>query len=108
MPENVFKSFNMDQYQSLNNEEEFHTSEQKELAWRGDIGQGYSKKLADNFLKNRYLISIKPIRLTLQKLLSVNSFKSTIKRLKNEGFLDWQILLILSYITVNYKNAIER
>lgn len=103
MPENEFTSLDRSTCEPLNADQEFLQNEHKELAWNDSLGQGYSKQLANKFIKNRYLQSIKSIRLTLPRLLSSAEFKEKIKKLKAEGYLDWQILLIIMNLSLNYR-----
>jgi hypothetical protein len=103
MPETEFNAINRDLYQPLNSEQDFQIYEHKELCWRDDPGPGYSRGLAEKFLNNRYKESVKSIRLTLPRLLNSTEFKTKIKKLKEEGYLDWQILLLLMNIVLNYR-----
>jgi len=82
---------------------EFKSQEYDLLKWVDEDGPGYSEELAKKIVINRYENAIKPIRYTLQRLLGNEDFRYQINRLKKEGYLDWQILLLIFNITLNYK-----
>lgn len=104
LPQEEFNLFDRSQYQPLNSENQwFAMKEHKELTWKDTLSDSYSWKKAKKFLTNRYKNNIKPIKITLSKMLNDESFKNTIKRLKNEGFLDWQILQIITDIVTSYR-----
>jgi len=77
-------------------EHEGHT----QLAWNQTDGSGYSKEQAEEFLKNRYEKAIRPIRRSLPRLLKDQAFLGQIKKLRESGYLDWEILLIVANICV--------
>ncbi len=82
---------------------EFTTSEHPQLAWKGNDGPGYSREKAIEILGNRYANAIRPIRLTLRRLLGNGRFRELIRRFRHQGFLDWEILVMLSNICVSYR-----
>lgn len=77
--------------------------ESEELAWRGGPGPGYSSEKAERMLRVRYSGSVPPIRITLRRLLSDDTFRATFENLGAEGWLDWHFLNALSNIAVNYR-----
>ncbi len=90
-------------FQPLNSKREFHLKEHKALSWVDNPGPGYTRKLAEKYLKNRYERSIKSIRLTLPKLLTSMEFRDKIQKLKEEGYLDWQVLMLIMNLSLNYR-----
>ncbi len=81
----------------------FEVREHEELAWIDTDGPGYSKKRAEEFVRNRYEQAIKPIRLTLSRLLEHEDFRDHIRKLRQEGHLDWEVLILVSNICVNHR-----
>lgn len=79
----------------------------QQLDWYDKLIPGYSKQSAEEALKNRYKLSVMPIKYTLGRLLQEPDFKATIKKLKGEGWLDWHILNAVALATVNYRVAKE-
>lgn len=74
-----------------------------ELKWNDSPGFGYSKKKANEFLSNRYSRSLPPIRLTLNKLRKSIHFQNWVASKRQEGYLDWQILVGLVNVVINYR-----
>jgi hypothetical protein len=77
--------------------------ESKEIGWIDTPGYGYSNKKAHEFIQNRYRRAIAPIRKTLVRLRSSSRFNQWVSDLRCNGYLDWQILLILSSHVVNFR-----
>lgn len=82
---------------------DFEPVENVQLKWLEKEGPGYSEERAKEFIANRYKSAIKPIRLTLPKLLKNDEFRQQIKQLRGEGYLDWEILLLVCNICLNYR-----
>lgn len=82
---------------------EFRIKENETLSWVNGPGPGYSKKKAESFLKNRYSRSLIPIRYTLKRLLKHAEFASTIKRLRQDGWLDWHLLASICNAAITYR-----
>ncbi|MHB9074889.1 MAG: hypothetical protein ACYC6G_15345 [Desulfobaccales bacterium] len=82
---------------------EFESQEKEQLKWIDSDGPGYSEERAKEFNMNRYKGAIKPIRLTLPRLLKDDKFRRQIQLLRSEGYLDWEILLLVSSICLNYR-----
>lgn len=70
--------------------------ENPELGWRTGPGPGYSREKADQYLRNRYNILDKSLRITLPRLLADERCRELIRQLRARGFLDWHILNVLS------------
>ncbi|OLS13020.1 MAG: hypothetical protein RBG13Loki_3380 [Promethearchaeota archaeon CR_4] len=79
----------------------------KELGWISPPGPTYSKEGAQIALQKRYEKSSQAIKLTLPKLLKSSEILQSIQSLKDDGWLDWQIMLALANITLNYRLNIE-
>ena len=77
--------------------------ESKEIGWIDNPGYGYSKKKAHEFIQNRYRRAIAPVRKTLVRLRSSSRFNQWVSDLRDEGYMDWQILLILSNQVMNFR-----
>lgn len=69
-----------------------------ELGWRTGIGPGYTKEKADKYLRNRYEITLRALRVSLPRIMRDNRCRNLIGRMKGDGLLDWQILSILASI----------
>ncbi|MBF4474267.1 hypothetical protein [Methanobacterium formicicum] len=82
---------------------DFKINTNEELNWFAGIGPGYNKDEVNEVIKNRYEKSLIPIKTTLKRLLQNQDFVSTVKELKNEGWLDWHILSVVATRTINYK-----
>jgi hypothetical protein len=108
LPLSMFEAVGRQALSPLRPDWEFNSVEHPELAWIDDPGPGYSSEKAREFLNNRYATLIRPIRLTLPRLLQDDGFRSLLQKLKEEGYLDWQILLMVSNIAVDYRvNALS-
>lgn len=102
-PEKDFVQTARTDLKPLFSDQKFEVSEHEQLAWIDTDGPGYSKKKSQEYIKNRYRQVIKPIRYTLPKLLKNEGFRSQIKKLRNDGYLDWEILLIIANICIDYR-----
>ncbi|WP_404653694.1 hypothetical protein [Bradyrhizobium sp. USDA 336] len=77
--------------------------EARELSWPVLPGPGYSRERAEEFLRNRYEVSQRSIEVTLPSLLADPRCRELIQELRVEGFLDWQILGIISSIVTQFQ-----
>jgi hypothetical protein len=82
---------------------EFEALEHEQLKWINSDGPGYSKEKANEILVNRYAAAIKPIMLTLPRLLAKEQFRDAISGLRNEGYLDWEIMVLIANICIDYR-----
>lgn len=78
-------------------------TEHKLLSWFDAQGPFYSKEEAIKGIKNRYKNAVLPVRITLNALLKDSSFLYDAKKLKDEGWKDWHLLLAISNIVINYR-----
>lgn len=99
----VFESSNRSTKSIPESHRQFKIKEHEELAWFGDSGSGYSEEIAEEYLKNRYARSTIPIEYTLKRLLKNPEFKSTVERLRADGWLDWHILTSVFAAAINYR-----
>jgi hypothetical protein len=100
MPESEFNASVRQSMKPLFLSCSFEHEEHGQLAWKRSDGPGYSKVQAEEFLKNRYEKAIRPIRNSLPRLLKDHAFPGHIKKLRESGYLDWEILLIVANICV--------
>jgi hypothetical protein len=82
---------------------EFNYREHDSLSWVNTPGWGYSENKAHEFLENRYRRNVIPIRHTLNRLKKDSKFKTWVNELRSEGYLDWQILGVISNLALNYR-----
>jgi hypothetical protein len=101
--QDAFESSNKKALTPLEVSRDFLTIEHDELRWIDKLGPRYSREKSRKFIANRYTNGIRPIRLTLQRLLKEEKIRIIIRKLKNEGYLDWQILMIFVNIVINYR-----
>jgi hypothetical protein len=102
-PEKDFDQIARSDLNPLFSDQRFEVLEHEQLAWIDKDGPGYSKKKSQEYIKNRYRQVIKPVRYTLPRLLKNEGFRSQIKKLRNDGYLDWEILLIIANICIDYR-----
>ena len=81
----------------------FKIGEHEELKWLDGPGPGYNKETAEKYLKNRYETMTKSIKHTLKRLLRNSEFRSTVRRLRSDGWLDWHILNSVYAAVMNYQ-----
>ncbi len=82
---------------------EFLIKDNNDLGWYAGSGPGYSKESAEEYLKNRYERSTIPIKYSLKSLITNYDFKSTVEKLREDGWLDWHILSSVSSAVLNYR-----
>jgi hypothetical protein len=75
----------------------------RQLEWVGGPGPGYSKEKANEWLRNRYEVTIHPIQRTLDQLIPNEQFREVVRTLRDEGWLDWHILQSLLHLVLNYR-----
>lgn len=103
IPQDDFETIDRERLTPLEPDREFIPHEHEELKWFDDPAPGYSWEKAQEFLHNRYTHAIRSIRLTLPRLLKKAEFRALIQELRDEGCLDWQILLLVSQLAVTYR-----
>jgi len=81
----------------------FSFKNSEKLPWFNGPIPGYSKEIAEEYLRTRYSNVILPIEFTLKRLVKNQQFISTLNKLRSDGWLDWHILAAICMITVNYR-----
>jgi hypothetical protein len=83
--------------------EAFRPAECEHLSPSTAVGPGYDRAESLQAIRERYEVANDALRLTLPRLLSDQAGRATIVRLRNEGWLDWQILVTLVNIAMNWR-----
>ncbi len=73
------------------------------LSWRDGLLDIYNHKVELKKIERRYKRSIIPIKQTLKQLNKQTEFLEIVKKLRNENWKDWHILMSLAQIAVNYR-----
>ena len=73
-----------------------------ELQWKSTLVDYYDKNLLEQYIVNRNKFT-KPFEITLPKLLQNVRFKAIVKNLRNKKWLDWQIVMAVGNVILNYK-----
>jgi hypothetical protein len=71
---------------------EFRPREERELHWRTCPGPAYCRSTAEEHLRSRYETTARGLRLTLPRMVDDVRCRQLLLRLREEGFLDWQVL----------------
>ena len=79
------------------------TREHEDLRWNSEPGPTYSSEKADEFLRNRYEVLIGATRLTLPRVLADDNVREVITSLREEGWLDWQVLSAIWSVSMNWR-----
>ena len=66
-------------------------------------GPGYTRDMSEKHIASRYERAIKPMRLTLPKLMRQPQFVDQIRKLRAKGYKDWHILVMISNIVTQYR-----
>lgn len=66
-------------------------------------GPGYDRDESLQAIRERYEVANEALRFTLPRLLSDQAGRATIVRLRNDGWLDWQILVALVNTSMNWR-----
>lgn len=101
MPESEFNASVRQSMKPLFSSCPFEHEEHEQLAWKRSDGPEYSKERAKEYLGNRYEKGIRSIRMSLPRLLKDHAFRDQIQKLRESGYLDWEILLIVANICVD-------
>ena len=81
--------------------QQFTVKEHPELSWRNGLGPTYNGQESQNILKRRYLNAGRAAQFTIKRLLQHEEFLESVRELRKEGWLDWQILGAVATIVVN-------
>ncbi|MCZ3365419.1 MULTISPECIES: hypothetical protein [Methanobacterium] len=74
-----------------------------ELKWFDGPGIGYSEEESKEMIKSRYERAIVPIKYTVERLAKDPEFIPIIEKLREDGWLDWHILLTINNIALRYR-----
>lgn len=74
-----------------------------QLAWVDGPGPGYSQERAEAGLRRRYEGTVRPIQRTFERLVRQREFQEVVGALREEGWLDWHILLAVMHLVLNYR-----
>lgn len=81
----------------------FQPTECEHIQASNAIGPGYSSDESLQAIQERYKVAENALRFTLPRLLSDHAGRATIVRLRNDGWLDWQILVALLNVSMNWR-----
>lgn len=81
----------------------FRPVEQEHLAPSTATGPGYDRDEALQAIRERYEVANDALRYTLPRLLTDEGGRATIVRLREAGWLDWQILVALVNAAMNWR-----
>jgi len=112
-------------YRDLVSEEKFNASmrhkfeteiieiepyESETLASKKNVSPLYNNEYSIENIKGRYKNSLQPIHLTLERLRQSDLFNEELIKLKDEGWLDWQIVLALynNILDLKAKNILRQ
>ena len=83
--------------------EGFRPFEHEVLAPSTAIGSGYDSAEALQAIRERYEVANETLRYTLPRLLADTNGRATVVRLRDAGWLDWQILVTLMNAAFNWR-----
>jgi hypothetical protein len=81
----------------------FRPFEREHLAPSTAAGPGYDRDEALQAIRQRYEVANDTLRYTLPRLLADEGSRATIVRLREAGWLDWQILVALMNAAMNWR-----
>jgi hypothetical protein len=61
------------------------------------------KRAKKKEIKKRYELGVRPIRLTLNRIIPTTEFQSVIKSLRNDGWKDWHFLMAILNLVFQYR-----
>jgi len=75
----------------------------EELHWQDGPGPTYERDQANEMLRTRYETLTQSLRITVAVLSCAQEFRPTVRALREDGWLDWHILIAISNIATNYR-----
>ena len=84
-------------------ERDFEISEHPDVGWIDTPGRLYTQALSHEHIRNRYIKSVVPIKYSLKKWVEDSKFQAMVNSLRNDGFQDWRILLIVVNIALGFR-----
>ena len=79
-----------------------------ELRWQDGPGPTYSQGRAKQLLETRYKNLAQSLRITREILATSVEFRLTVKKLRDDGWLDWHILGAIANFVMNYRFPSDR
>lgn len=77
--------------------------EHEELSWNDQPGPTYTWEQAEQHLKNRYENGLPDFQLTMEILRNTVDFEKIVNELREENWLDWQIVYAITSVAMNYQ-----
>ena len=81
----------------------FDSPVHSELDWVAEDMIDYSKGEAHKDIQRRYDESLRLFPITIQRLRTDNGFRAVLRNLREQGWLDWHVLLAIANIILNYR-----
>jgi len=77
------------------------------LKWNNTLSEKFNQKKSIEHIELRFRNSYKSIYLTVDKLKTDSQFQSIIKKLRDSGYLDWQIIESIKNFILDYKAKLQ-
>ena len=78
-------------------------AEREALQWKSDISSKYSREQTIDHIRQRFRSNTRCIHITLARLKQRAGYGEWLQKLREEGWLDWQIAQAMSNYMLNYK-----
>ncbi len=98
-----FENFMKDKFQTPFSNKKFAPKGHHLLRYKTELSPKFNEKTIKEDIRRRYNNALIPVEVTLTSIVKNPNFKNTLKRLRNEGWLDWQILMAISLAVIGYK-----
>jgi hypothetical protein len=99
----VFQASKRSEFNAPTPPDWFEIAPAAELKWRETPGPGYTHEAAETFIRNRYENALRPIRITLPRLISDPRVHALLVKMHERGLPDWQILNIIASMVTNFR-----
>ncbi|OAV75013.1 hypothetical protein Barb7_01420 [Bacteroidales bacterium Barb7] len=106
IPKNVFDNIKRQDFFPVECVLKFPT-ENKFMQWKNSISSKYNIESSLHHIYNRFKHSHKCIHITLERLKHDSEFCKYINELRNQGYLDWQIVFAITNFMCCYKAQLE-
>lgn len=77
------------------------------MEWKNSLSPKYNQQQAIENIKSRFKNSNRCIHLTIEKLKLDKGFPNLISELRDQGWLDWQIVMSMMNFMLNHKTQLE-
>jgi len=98
-----FENFMKDKFQTPFSNKKFSPKGHHLLKYKSGLSPKFDENIVLKNIKRRYESAVIPIQITLASIIKNPNFENTLKRLRNEGWLDWQILMAISSAVISHK-----